>query len=580
VDLVSGALTHNHDLLRLRHRDRRDRCDRRDRRAFGVVRRGGFRAALVVALGLLFTIVTAAPALAHATLVSSSPSDGAVIGSAPARVTLTFDEAVRPETSEIKVLDPAGKTVSGAVTGNGPAVTIGMRPVTAQGTYTVSWRVISADSHPVAGAVTFSIGHPSRAATVTGAHAGAVVSGLFTVARFLAYLGFALLVGAVAFCCYAMPAAMDLRAVRLLIVAGWAALVVGTFGSLTLQGPYAAAVGLSGLLRPELLGQTLGATYGKALAIRLVLLGMSPALLAYGLSRLEAAGTRERWAFGGVGAVVAIGMAATWSVGGHAATSTQPAGTLPADMAHLCAMAVWLGGLATVVIVVRVRPDEEALARFSEVAAWCVTILAGTGIYQAWLRVETPSALLTTGYGVTLVVKVSVVCAILAIAFFSRRAVRAGAVQRAKRLGRLVAAEATGALVVLAVTAVLVEAQPAGQAFAARPATLRAHYDTHGPNGAGTIDVWLPNRSRGLTEATVTVRDASGKVRDVPEVDLAWTLPSHGIGPLVAKVNPVGGGHYQAVGSPLVAAGGWHLAVTVRTDPIDEATVGLSVEIR
>jgi copper transport protein len=531
------------------------------------------KASASLAAVVVFLLVTAVPAAAHATLSSSSPADGAVLAALPPAVTLTFDEPVRPVAAGVEVLDPGGRSVGGAVAADGPTVTVGLPRPGAQGTYTLTWRVISADSHPVAGAISFSLGRPSRAAVATVARTDTAVTALFTVVRFAAFAGFALLAGVIAYCCYGTPDAVGMRGVRALIAAGWGALAAGTFGALLLEGPYGAGVGLGALARPGLLGQTLSGTYGEALTVRILLLTLLPFVLAYGLPRL---GT-GRVVFGVSAGALMVAIAATWSVGGHAATSTRPAGTVPADIAHLCAMALWLGGLAAVAVVSRrAGPDPAAgAARFSTLAAVAVAVLAGTGLYQGWLRVQTPAALLSTPYGVTLTVKVVLVGLVLCVAFFSRRMLRR---RRTGTLARLVAIESAGALCVVAVTALLVELQPAGTALAAEPVTLTGRYDSGGARG--TVRLRLPNRARGLTTGTITIRDAAGRPRDVAEVRVAWSLPRRGIGPIAARVGRDGPGRYTADTAPITAAGTWRIAITVRTGDIDEATVRLSQPIR
>ena len=548
-------------------------------------RRPAVKAATVLGTVLLAVAAMAAPAWAHAMLVSSSPADGAVLSAPPRVATLVFDEPVRPVPADIVVLDPGGRSVGGAVTAAGTKVMVALPRVGAQGTYTLSWRVISADSHPVGGAITFSVGHPSRSAGARNVRASRVVAALFAVARFIAFAGFAVLAGVVAFCCYGLPRAIGSHRVRLLVVAGWAVLVAGTFGALLLQGPYAAGAGLGGLVHPGLLRQTLAGTYGKALTARILLLGLTPFLLAYGLPGLESASRAKRLILGGLGGVVMVAYAVTWSIGGHAATSGRPCLTIPADVAHLCAMALWLGGLLAVTVVARAgwrEPDVAAgLDRFSALAATCVAVLAATGLYQAWIRVQTPAALLTTRYGITLTVKVALVGLVLSVAFFSRRTLRRRAgPQSTSRLGSLVAIEAAGGIAVVAVTALLVEMTPAAQALAAKPVTLTARFATGSPDGTGDVRVRLPDRAPGLSTATVTVRDAAGRLRDVPELDVAWSLPERHIGPITARVGHEGTGRYTARTAPISATGRWRIAITIRTTDIDETTVNLSQTIR
>ncbi|MEV5706156.1 copper resistance protein CopC [Actinoallomurus sp. NPDC052274] len=540
---------------------------------------------VVVGAAMVIEVVAATPASAHATLAWSSPADGAVLPALPPALTLRFDEPVRPVAADIQVVDPAGHGVTGVIAADGAQVRIRLRPDGAQGTYALTWRVISADSHPVGGAITFSVGHPSTPASVRPARTDTVVAVLFTGARFVGFAGFAVLFGALAFCCYGMRGAVAIRGVRQLITFGWAALAAGTLGALVLEGPYAAGTGAEAMARPDLIHQTLATTYGTAVTARLLMLGLLPFLIAGCRTRLEGDSRTGRVVFGAAVAMAAVAIAVTWPFGGHAAAGAQPLTAVAADTAHLCAMALWVGGLAAVTVTTRARRTDPRVGtgvrRFSTVAAGSVALLAGTGLYQGWLRVQTPQALLQTAYGVTLVLKTALVCAVLSVAFFSRRTLRTrlgGPVP--DRLVRLVTIETAGVVAVLVVTAVLVAMEPAGKALAAKPVTLITRYDTGGAGGTGTLSLRLPSRVRGLTTATVVVRDAAGHPRGVAALGVAWSLPRRDIGPITAKVTPAGVGRYVAVTAPLTVPGRWTVAVTVRTGDIDETTVTLTQAIR
>lgn len=122
--------------------------------------------ALALAGALLGRLGGAAPASAHAALTGSTPAQGSVADRAE-QVTLTFSEGVAMGDDSIRVLDPQGKRVddeklrnlsSDRVVKYGAGLPSGLR----DGTYTVAWQAVSADSHPVSGAFTFSIGAPSK----------------------------------------------------------------------------------------------------------------------------------------------------------------------------------------------------------------------------------------------------------------------------------------------------------------------------------------------------------------------------------------------------------------------------------
>lgn len=130
-------------------------------------RRTGGRLAAVAAV-LLVSIGWAAPALAHDALLGSEPADGAVLTEAPSQIVLTFSAAQAGVGSEVAVVGP-----DGAVWSDGPAqvseavVTQPLRPDMPEGVYTVTFRSVSGDGHPVSGAFTFSVDLPEAVVTET-----------------------------------------------------------------------------------------------------------------------------------------------------------------------------------------------------------------------------------------------------------------------------------------------------------------------------------------------------------------------------------------------------------------------------
>ncbi|MCX4539298.1 copper resistance protein CopC [Streptomyces sp. NBC_01565] len=372
----------------------------------------------------------AAPALAHAGLSGSDPADGAVLVAAPEQVTLTFTESVSFPDGALRVLSPANDRVnpSQAQHADGRANTarVALRGGLAQGTYTVAWRVVSADGHAISGAFTFSIGKPSVTTAVVAKTSpdDTAASRLYGFFRYVAYSGLALLVGAVAFVLVCWPAASGIRPLRRLVVAGWATLVASTVALLLLRGPYEAGGPLSSAFDVSVLGHTLTGRSGIALTVRLVLLALLA--LAAGLSRQTPVrlGVRLRLV---AGPVVALGLALTWAAAEHASAGVQVPLAIPVAVLHLLAMAVWLGGLIALLISLRHRgPDggevpASAITRFSAMAFAAVAVLVGTGVYQSWRQVGSWAALSTTSYGRTLGLKVTAVVLVLCVAALSRR---------------------------------------------------------------------------------------------------------------------------------------------------------------
>ncbi|MEU1436050.1 copper resistance protein CopC [Streptomyces sp. NPDC005786] len=395
----------------------------------------GLLAALVgVVFGLLLAV--AGPASAHAALTGSDPQDGAVVDTAPEAVTLTFSEQVAMGEGSIRVLDPAGKRAdtedaprdlhSGSTVKYGVTLHTGLP----DGTYTVAWQAVSADSHPVSGAFTFSIGAPSETtvALPDNEAGGGLVGTLYGIARYAAYAGFIVLVGGAAFVLACWQRGAGSRPLQRLVVRGWTTLTAATIAMLLLRSPYTGSGKLGDAFDLDGLKAVLDTKPGAALVSRLLLLGASALFIAVlfgAYAKREDEREKKDLTFGLAlgGGVIAAGIAGTWALAEHASTGIQPGIAMPVDVLHLLAVAAWLGGLTALLIALYRTPDITAAAvrRFSRIAFVSVLVLTATGIYQSWRQVGSWSALTGTGYGQLLLVKVGLVAVLVGIAGISRR---------------------------------------------------------------------------------------------------------------------------------------------------------------
>ncbi|MGD6744393.1 copper resistance CopC/CopD family protein [Streptomyces sp. BH106] len=411
-------------------------------------------------LVLLFLAVTgallagAAPASAHAALTGSDPKQGAVVDTAPKKVSLTFSESVAISDGAVRVLDPAGKRVDDGKVAHsgGTTYTVGVHSGLPDGTFTVAYQVVSADSHPVAGAYTFSIGAPSKTTAVVADQnaGGGVVGVIYGIARYVSYAGFALLVGGAAFVLGCWRRGAGSKPVQRVVVGAWTALTAATLVMLLMRGSYTGSGKLGDVFDMSLLGQVLQTKTGAALTSRLLLLAAAALFIAvlfgaYAKKNEEdaeggeagkdtqdgqdgqdaKAKERNDLTFGLSvgGAVVAAGLAATWAMAEHASTGIQAALAMPVDVLHLLAVAAWLGGLTTLLVALYRVPTIEgsAVRRFSRVAFCSVLVLVATGLYQSWRQVGSWSALTGTAYGQLLMVKVGLVAVLVGVAWISRK---------------------------------------------------------------------------------------------------------------------------------------------------------------
>ncbi|MDN0199472.1 copper resistance protein CopC [Streptomyces sp. S.PNR 29] len=378
---------------------------------------------LLGAVLVLLLLGGAGPASAHAALRSTDPEDGSVLKRAPGRITLSFTESVGLLDDSFRVLDPGGHRLR-----TGEARHVGGRSDTAgislpgkldEGTYTVAWRVVSADSHPVTGAFTFSVGKASAttAAVDTGPDEDPLTGSLHTIARWLAYLAAALLIGTAAFVALCRPP--DPSPLRTLLVTGWCTLLGATLALLVLRAPYEAGTGPATAFDASALGRTLTSRPGLALLARLALLLLAAGFLVRQSRR------RDRTALAnGVGGALAVGLALTWAAAEHASAGIQVPVAMTSSVLHLLATAVWLGGLAALLTTLYRSADDgltAVVSRFSRIAFVSVTVLAVTGLYQSWRGLGSWSAFADSTYGRLLAAKLAAVTVLLLAAGYSRR---------------------------------------------------------------------------------------------------------------------------------------------------------------
>ncbi|MFE7030925.1 copper resistance CopC/CopD family protein [Streptomyces sp. NPDC057621] len=411
----------------------------------GRVRRTQRAAALVALLGTLVLLLLggATPASAHSAVRDTDPREGSVLKTAPREVTMTFTESVGITDDSLRVLSPENRRVNAGdtehVSGSSDKVRVRLRDDLPDGTFTVAWRVVSADSHPISGAFTFSIGEPSATtATISAEPAVNPASGaLYDIARYAAYAAVALLIGVAVFVLACRPPST--QPLRGLVRAGWWALLGTTVVLVFLRGPYERGTGPSTLLDPALIENTLTSRPGWALLARLVLLAGAAVFLVRTEAALRRSGAEGPGPGSGqgqgtapaptpvvlaVGGFLAVALAGTWAVAEHASAGIQVPLAMTSTMLHLLAMAVWLGGLGALLTALHrseIPLPAASVHRFSRLAFTSVTVLVLTGVYQSWRGLGSLDAVFGTSYGRILVAKVCAVVLLLAAAAFSRR---------------------------------------------------------------------------------------------------------------------------------------------------------------
>lgn len=538
---------------------------------------------LFIALSLVlsaFFLAPASPAFAHAALIATSPGQGATVPSAPSVVTLTFSEPVSPIADKIRIVGPDGERADrGKPSADGAVLRIGLRDNAPIGTYLVTYRVISADSHPVSGGFTFSVGAPSaNPPTAKDEGTDQTVKKAIGVNKFIGYAGLTLIAGPALVLLLLWPARLSRRGPRRLLWTGFGLVGFSTVVALFLQAPYTTGTSLAGVTTGDLT-DVLGSTFGTVLLLRLAVLVVAAIVLRAALRRGAPANT-DLIILGVIGAIGA----ATWPLVGHPAASPVPAVTVVVDAIHLAAMAFWIGGLVMVGCFLLPRnrgaDDRELgviLPVWSRWAALAVSSLLLAGVVQSLIEIGTIDALVDTLYGRLLLVKVSLVAIVLAVAFGSRSlVVRRGS---PSMLRRNVLIEVAVAAVVIGVTSALVQTTPARVAQTEAVAPVTAGFNAAIPSSLYTLQVQIEPAAVGENTIHLFAYTADGKPLKVLEWAVTATQAAQGIEGVQVPVLALTDNH--ASGSiSLPVAGDWLFRFTLRTTEIDQETVTATVPIR
>lgn len=559
----------------------------------------------VTAAALVALVAGAGPAAAHASLESTSPGAGQVLAAPPGQVELTFSEPVEVSLGAVRVYDSNAERVEeGEVRHDGGDSVVQPLGDLANGSYVVTWRVVSADGHPIHGAFTFQVGDVATGDTdalarrLLAADGGSEAVGVvFAVVRFLVFASLVLLVGAAAFCLLAWPEGLGLPGVRRLLWWAWGVAVGATVVSVGAQGAYVGALALRDVVDLDVVSSVFDTRYGRVALGRVVLLVVAGvALVAAARQRAPDEGTDGRGKDGVEPSVVArvalgvLGVALLLSLGlsGHAATGDLVPVALVADLVHVGAVGLWLGGLLVVLAVAlpRAQPDElrRVVPRFSSIAFAAVAALVVTGVFQSWRQVGGLDALTQTTYGHLLLAKLALFVVMVGFGYLGRRWVQRGYRGESVDVGaddaevvagyrRSIRVETALGIAILAVTALLVNAQPARSALS-QPYSAELVADDL------LIDVTIDPAKAGPTDIHVYALTATGAVAQVEELALELSLPERDLGPLEVPLERAGPGHFSAYDVEVPLPGDWTIEVRALVDDFTEATARDTVRIR
>ncbi|WP_040494588.1 copper resistance CopC/CopD family protein [Ilumatobacter nonamiensis] len=543
-------------------------------------------AAIVIVVAALSGSVSVS---AHADLVQTTPANQAVLDQSPPEIVLTFSEAIDPVEPAVRVVDADGNEIDlGSADQSRGSDTLGLvvDEELADGTYVVAWQALSADSHNIRGAFTFSVGEAS--ATRSG-----LVDELFTssnespggavplaIGRFASYAGIAVLLGGLFAATVLARPQLSTRRVGRLLFLGLGTAAVGTAMMISAQ---ANMIGSSLLDWP-----TVAATRsGQWWVLRLAAILAFVPFVVWRHRLLSRIG-------GTVTVAAGLGLLAIVTAGGHGVTGRWVPIGYAATVAHLAAMTIWVGGLTLLVIGLPRTRFWETANRFSPWALGSVVVLAVSGTINAWRQIGSLDGITDSSYGRWLIVKLALVTGVVATAAITRRLLHRGEVSSSANVPALSAApgptspdpesststatrtsvivELVGIILVIAATSGLVNSPPP-------ELDQPTNEIVSVVQGDRVAQVELEPAVTGGTVMHVTITSPGGGLDRADEITVTAELAADQIGPIEIETIPASPNHVIANNADFPVAGLWTIEITARYGEFDQVVFSIDIPV-
>ncbi|HWV20987.1 MAG TPA: copper resistance protein CopC [Devosia sp.] len=515
------------------------------------------RLRLLAGLLPLLVLLPAEGAFAHAQLLSTAPRDNAIVQTAPEVIALNFNEPVTP--LAVRLIGPDGNGLDLTGQAQGGATTEIMMPAEmAAGTHVLSWRVVSADGHPIAGSLLFSLGRMSGGAVDTASD-GAVSAALWG-AKALLFVAMFAGIGGAAFGALAPPPPAARRMAFGLTILG---LVIAPV-TLGLQGLDALGLSLLSFFDAGAWGAGLSTSYGATAIAATVAFAWATGALKMPPGKIPA------WLGVAAAALAALSLA----LSGHASAAAPQWLTRPAVFLHIASVLFWAGALLPLSMLLRDASEEanRALASFSKGIPFAVAPLVLSGLILAVVQLGAPGPQWATAYGFILAGKLVLLFLLFGLAIWNRhwltRPVLAGNAPAHQRLRRSIGWEMVLIVIILALVAGWRFTPPpralADVPLAAEPIT------EHLIDGDTMAMVTISPGSAGPVGIEIMVSDIEHIPKEVLGVTFIMSSPEIGIEP-IQRVATETGGIWRVDDLTIPVAGTWQLETEIRVSRFELA---------
>jgi len=511
-------------------------------------------------IAVLLTVwLSPSAAFAHASLVRAEPADGAMLAETPKVLKLTFNEPV--SVLVMRLIGPSGEVVAPTAVAENNVVTI-TAPQLREGSHVLSWRVVSADGHPVGGSFVFSIGTASGSGVA--ASRNTLARSALWAAKLAIYIGMILGIGGSFFQSWAGRAGRtQARTVCVALLVGG---LIAAPLSVGLQGLDALDLPLSQLMLAEVWRAGWDTAYG------LTALTAECAMLA-GLLALAAPVPLGR-ALALVG-LLGIGLALLLS--GHAGTVEPRWLTRSAVFFHGITVAFWIGALIPLVVAIRAG-DRDALMRFSRLIPIPLAVLVATGCLLMFVQLDRVDALWTTRYGLVLTGKLALVAILVGLAAANRfalapRFAARGSVPAGRPLATSIRIELALAVIILALVASWRFTPPPRALAASQQIALHVH----GERVMAQIEI-EPSRGRSAV-MSVLLLDAELRPLTAKELTVVFSNVAAGIEPMRRQAVDEDGSNWRIDDVRIPVAGRWRLRVEILISDFEKIVIENDAEL-
>ncbi len=539
------------------------------------------RRTLLLCLAAFLGLSASQTVLAHAVLLGSTPQADQVLDAAPQEIVLNFNENVGP--IFVRVLDLNGAEAGSAgewrVDGNDVHLPLG--DTLPNGTYILTYRVISADTHPVGSTFVFAVGEPIKdTSAVAGAESGSTpwtwavaVNRLLLYGSVLLAAGSALLLLLMSLSAESVSVTTAQGRVAAAVALATYLLAIGFGGAeMVLGGPGAL---FSGAAWSQAAGSTL---------LPSALIGIPGVLILLYAFRASADAPAMHWLL--VGSALTLG---GFLVTGHAATA-PPAWLMAVVVGvHLVCAAFWFAALRPLGLAARSADVTQAgalMVQFSTRAVWTVAALFISGAVIAFVQVETPANLFTTDYGVRLAVKIMLFLAVLGIAAYNKikltPRLTSGDPAGAASLRRSITVE-YGVMVIILVAAVSLTLPSPPRALVAQADAAGAGsgmVTARGESRGYVVNMEVSPGKPGENMVMFSFTDAAGNPVEMQRVDTSWSLPAAGLEGIDRQAEKMGPQMFHLMTSDLILPGEWEVRVGAYVDDFEKVNITTRVKIQ